>query len=66
MGLFGRKTKATHTDPVCGMAVVEEEAIGPETVGGAVHYYCSAACLDTHRSRQGGRRKAKAEADVEA
>jgi len=73
MGLFGRKKKAgQHTDPVCGMLVVETEAIGPDTVNGAVYYYCSTECQNTFHERTGTRRKSRerrrreAEPDVKA
>jgi YHS domain-containing protein len=59
MGIFGRRkssnksSKETHTDPVCGMAVVEEQAIGPDTVQGEVYWFCSAGCQDQFRERRG-------------
>ena len=65
MGLFGRaesaksrekEAKGQHTDPVCGMAVVEERAFGPETLRGEAHWFCSVECQDQFQEREGLRR----------
>lgn len=59
MGIFGRSKETgdkRHTDPVCGMVVVEEKAVGPDTVEGTVYWFCSASCQDTFHERKGLRR----------
>lgn len=55
MGIFGRKSSKgrQHTDPVCGMVIVEEEAVGPDTVQGEAVWFCSAQCQETYRGRKG-------------
>ncbi len=39
-------------DPVCGMAVEPAEAVHVLREGAAVHYFCSAHCLDAYAARQ--------------
>lgn len=56
MGLFGRSKKAQTIDPVCGMVLVEAEAIGPDEVDGVAYFYCSTTCQDEHHAATGTRR----------
>jgi P-type Cu+ transporter len=42
-----------HTDPVCGMAVDEEQAAGKSGYKGKMYYFCSQDCktkFDSHPS----------------
>lgn len=56
MGIFGRrKAPAKTTDPVCGMVVVEGQAIGPDVIAGQAYWFCSAACQDEYHERTGTR-----------
>ncbi len=67
MGIFGRRKEdleATggrgakeHTDPVCGMVVVEGRAVGPDAIQGEVHWFCSAACRDKFHAGSGTPRR---------
>ena len=34
----------THTDPVCGMKVNENEAAAQSQHGGKTYYFCSSGC----------------------
>lgn len=61
MGIFGNRKEETgkprqHKDPVCGMLVVEAEAVGPDTVQGEAYWFCSEGCQDTFHERKGTRR----------
>lgn len=42
-------TTTTHTDPVCGMAVVEYKAAARHDHAGQTYYFCSQACLEKFR-----------------
>ena len=35
-----------HVDPVCGMTIAEEEAVGTFTHDGATYYFCAESCLE--------------------
>jgi P-type Cu+ transporter len=35
---------STERDPVCGMTVDSDTAVGPETEGGRNYYFCSETC----------------------
>lgn len=61
MGLFGRKGKEAkrHTDPVCGMVVVEGEAVGPDTIRGEAYWFCSAECQDQYQETSTGSRRSR-------
>lgn len=37
---------ATHTDPVCGMQVEEQQAAGQSEHEGQTYYFCSQGCKD--------------------
>jgi Cu+-exporting ATPase len=41
---------AEVVDPVCGMRIAMEDAVGSQTHGGATHYFCSAKCLEDFRA----------------
>ncbi len=41
---------AEVVDPVCGMRIATEDAVGSQTHGGATHYFCSAKCLEDFRA----------------
>lgn len=50
MGLFGLfKRKTTVKDPVCGMEIEPEAAVGREVHEGRTFYFCSANCMGTFR-----------------
>src|SRR4051812_47595264 len=36
----------THLDPVCGMTIDEEEAVGSYEHDGVRYFFCHASCLD--------------------
>ncbi|HWF85978.1 MAG TPA: heavy metal translocating P-type ATPase [Vicinamibacterales bacterium] len=36
----------THRDPVCGMTIEEEEAVGSHTHEGETYYFCNPSCLE--------------------
>lgn len=55
MGLFGRRKGKQVRDPVCGMLLIEAEAIGPDVIAGETFYYCSSDCQQTHHDRKGVR-----------
>jgi P-type Cu+ transporter len=39
-----RRTKTTHTDPVCGMSVTEPPAGGTSEYHGRTYRFCSRGC----------------------
>jgi YHS domain-containing protein len=62
MGIFGNRKEgkeskgrsgAQHKDPVCGMLVVEAEAVGPDTYHGEVYWFCGEGCQGTFQEREG-------------
>jgi Cu+-exporting ATPase len=36
----------THLDPVCGMTIEEEDAVGPYRHDGVTYYFCHPSCLE--------------------
>lgn len=56
MGIFGdRKDPAAAakvTDPVCGMVIVKEHAIGPEESAAGSVWFCSVGCQAAHQSQE--------------
>jgi Cu+-exporting ATPase len=40
----------THTDPVCGMTIDEEDAVGTSEHHGVVYYFCAESCLERFRA----------------
>jgi hypothetical protein len=45
MGILGDKQQAAKSkDPVCGMVVVEELAVGPEESATGKVWFCSVGC----------------------
>jgi len=36
----------THRDPVCGMTIEEEDAVGSHTHEGTTYYFCNPSCLE--------------------
>ena len=36
----------THIDPVCGMTIEEEDAVGSHTHDGITYYFCNPSCLE--------------------
>jgi YHS domain-containing protein len=36
----------THLDPVCGMTIEEEDAVGSHTHDGVTYYFCHPTCLE--------------------
>lgn len=50
MGLFGRKSSAKVTDPVCGMQIDPKSAFANERHDDNAFYFCSKGCLDTFRA----------------
>ncbi len=40
----------THTDPVCGMTIDEEDAIGTVQHQGVTYYFCNPSCLEQFES----------------
>ena len=36
----------THVDPVCGMTIEEEDAVGSYTHDGTTYYFCNPSCLE--------------------
>jgi P-type Cu+ transporter len=45
----GLKGETMHTDPVCGMEVTPETAVGAWEHDGTTYYFCSAGCLERFR-----------------
>ncbi len=43
-------TAATHIDPVCGMNVVPEKAVGVWDHAGARYYFCGKSCLEKFKA----------------
>lgn len=44
-------TRSTEVvDPVCGMRIATEDAVGSHTHGGTTYYFCSAKCLEDFRA----------------
>ncbi len=41
------------TDPVCGMSIRPQDAVGTETFGGRTYYFCSRRCLEAFRAEPG-------------
>jgi YHS domain-containing protein len=56
MGIFGqRKADKTETkDPVCGMLVVEEFAVGPEESATGAVWFCSVGCQAKYQADHAG------------
>jgi Cu+-exporting ATPase len=42
--LEGRNEMASHTDPVCGMQVNDQQAAGQSNYQGQTYYFCSQGC----------------------
>jgi len=40
----------THTDPVCGMTIEEEDAVGSVQHQGVTYYFCNPSCLEQFKS----------------
>jgi Cu+-exporting ATPase len=40
----------THTDPVCGMTIEEEDAVGTVRHQGVTYYFCNPSCLEQFKS----------------
>ena len=40
----------THLDPVCGMTIEEEDAVGTHLHDGVTYYFCNPSCLDRFRA----------------
>jgi P-type Cu+ transporter len=40
----------THTDPVCGMTIEEEDAAGSHAHGGTTYYFCNPSCLEQFKA----------------
>lgn len=40
----------THLDPVCGMTIDQEEAVGSHEHGGVTYFFCHASCLERFRA----------------
>ncbi len=40
----------THTDPVCGMTIDEEDAVGTVQHQGVTYYFCNPSCLEQFKS----------------
>ena len=59
MGIFGSRKEegATLRDPVCGMAIVKEHALGPEESAAGKVWFCSVGCQATYQSQQGDKGK---------
>jgi len=45
-----RSPPMTHTDPVCGMTIDQEEAVGTAEHNGVVYYFCAESCLERFRA----------------
>src|ERR1700686_2515512 len=41
-----RSRAMTHTDPVCGMTIEEEDAVGSHEPAGVTYYFCNPSCLE--------------------
>ncbi len=39
----------THLDPVCGMTIEEEDAVGSHQHAGVTYYFCNESCLERFR-----------------
>lgn len=53
MGIFGQpKDEAAKVkDPVCGMVIVEEHAVGPEESAEGAVWFCSVGCQALYQSQ---------------
>jgi Cu+-exporting ATPase len=40
----------THVDPVCGMTIEEEDAVGTHQHDGATYYFCNPSCLERFKA----------------
>src|ERR1700682_231695 len=40
----------THTDPVCGMTIEEEDAVGSHEHAGVTYYFCNPSCLERFKA----------------
>jgi Cu+-exporting ATPase len=40
----------THLDPVCGMTIEEEDAVGSHTHDGTTYYFCNESCLERFKA----------------
>jgi Cu+-exporting ATPase len=40
----------THTDPVCGMTIEEEDAVGTVQHQGVTYYFCNPSCLERFKN----------------
>ena len=40
----------THLDPVCGMTIEEEEAVGTHQHDGVTYYFCNPSCLERFKN----------------
>ncbi|HEX7125708.1 MAG TPA: YHS domain-containing protein, partial [Thermodesulfobacteriota bacterium] len=45
-----RHSPETVVDPVCGMTISPEDAVGSETFEGRTYHFCSRSCLDAFRT----------------
>src|SRR5262249_45362703 len=41
-----RGTAMTHLDPVCGMTIEEEDAVGSFAYHGVTYFFCAPSCLE--------------------
>ena len=43
----------THLDPVCGMTIEEEDAVGTHVHDGVTYYFCAPGCLERFKANPG-------------
>ena len=64
MGIFAERKRKEARDPVCGMVVVEESAVGPEETAEGAVWFCSVGCQAQYQSERaegrGGSRRVEA------
>ena len=53
MGIFGeRKDEAAKVkDPVCGLVIVEQNAVGPEESAAGAVWFCSVGCQAVYQAQ---------------